>query len=78
MRKSVYLVIAVICLLVILVPVFTACSSRPVNAPVIGSKNDRLVVYNWEDYIDYSNLDSFKSYYKSKNRPRIRYYLYNL
>ncbi len=60
MKKSVYLILTAAVIACVLLPVLTAC-----NNSVAGTGGrDRLVVYNWEDYIDLDMCDDFAAYYK--------------
>lgn len=58
MKSKAVLFIAVIFLVLIMLPVFSACGADK-------STTTKLVVYNWEDYIDPALLDEFSAYYTS-------------
>lgn len=60
MKKSATLFIIVTILALILLPVLTACD----KADGSSGGTDRLVIYNWEDYIDTDMCDDFAAYYK--------------
>lgn len=63
MKKAIVLTVLALSLILVLAPVLTAC-----NEEIEGQKTVRLVVYNWEDYIDESEetsrLDAFTEYYE--------------
>lgn len=61
MKKSLSVCAVALMLLCILLPALTACN----NGAKGSAGGDKLVVYNWEDYIDSSLLDEFADYYKS-------------
>ncbi|MDD4839275.1 MAG: extracellular solute-binding protein [Clostridia bacterium] len=56
MKSKAFLTLAVIILVLIMLPVFTACGDE-------GKTTNKLVIYNWEDYIDPTLLDDFSEYY---------------
>lgn len=60
MKKTVYSIITVLMLALLLLPVLSACN----NGARGTSGGDRLVIYNWEDYIDSDILDEFADYYQ--------------
>lgn len=60
MKRISRLLVLAIVLVTVLVPLLSAC-----NNPTSGSSGgDKLVVYNWEDYIDPDILDDFADYYR--------------
>ncbi len=59
MKKSVKLIVLFALLACILLPTLTAC-----NVAEGGGTVERLVIYNWEDYIDPDMCDDFEAYYK--------------
>ena len=70
-KRIATLIVLVLALSAILLPVLTACN----NGTKGESGGDKLVIYNWEDYIDAeidektgkTLLDEFADYYKEKN-----------
>lgn len=70
MKKLFTLIVLVLVLSAVLLPTLTACN----NGAKGESGGDRLVIYNWEDYIDSeideetgkTLLDEFADYYKEK------------
>jgi len=58
MKKKITVILCCILLLVTLLPLLSACNNER-------TADDRLVVYNWEDYIDKDLLKEFEEYYKS-------------
>lgn len=60
MKKTVYSIITVLMLAILLLPVLSACN----NGARGTSGGDKLVIYNWEDYIDSDILDEFADYYQ--------------
>ena len=56
--KTALLLVVIALLACLLLPTLTACNNAGSGA------TDRLVIYNWEDYIDGSILDEFEDYYK--------------
>ncbi len=64
MKKFVLLLISVLLISLCLVPMLSACNS---DGTIGGSTaTEKLIVYNWEDYISTDNLDNFTAYYKEK------------
>ena len=69
-KRIATLIVLVLALSSILLPVLTACN----NGTKGESGGDKLVIYNWEDYIDAeidaetgkTLLDEFADYYKEK------------
>lgn len=61
MKKAISVCALALMLLCMLLPALTACN----NGAKGSAGGDKLVVYNWEDYIDSSLLDEFADYYKS-------------
>lgn len=59
--KKVILLLLVICFAFSGIAVFTGCSTR----------KDKLIVYNWADYIDLSILNEFEDYYFAKTGKKI-------
>ncbi len=59
MKKSVKLIVLFALLACILLPTLTACDKADG-----GGAAERLVIYNWEDYIDIDMCDDFEAYYK--------------
>lgn len=70
MKRFAYLVVLSLVAICVLLPVLSACNSQ---GGVTQSGDDKLVIYNWEDYIDTSKdeesgkrlLDEFADYYKA-------------
>ena len=70
MKRFAYLVVLSLVAICVLLPVLSACNSK---GGVTQSGDDKLVIYNWEDYIDTSKdeesgkrlLDEFADYYKA-------------
>lgn len=60
MKKTMTLIAIAIILVCTLLPMLCACN----NGSTGSSGGDKLVIYNWEDYIDKSLLDEFASYYQ--------------
>lgn len=64
MKKTAKIFVLSLVMLIILVPALTACDKAD------DSKGDKLVIYNWEDYIeedeDSSILDDFAAYYEEQ------------
>ena len=60
MKKSVKLIFAIVIIACLLLPLFAACD----KADGESGGTDRLVIYNWEDYIDTDLLDEFAEYYE--------------
>lgn len=60
-RMSKFLILAII-LCCIMLPALTACDNSNGSS---ASGGDKLVIYNWEDYIDESILSDFSAYYES-------------
>ena len=60
MKKSVKLIFAIVIIACLLLPLFAACDKAEDGT----SGTDRLVIYNWEDYIDTDLLDEFAEYYE--------------
>lgn len=60
MKKSVKLIFVITIVACLLLPLFAACNKTEDGV----SGTDRLVIYNWEDYIESSILDDFADYYK--------------
>ena len=59
MKKPVKLIVLFALLACILLPTLTACDKADG-----GGAAERLVIYNWEDYIDIDMCDDFEAYYK--------------
>ena len=49
MKRFAYLVVLSLVAICVLLPVLSACNSQ---GGVTQSGGDKLVIYNWEDYID--------------------------
>ena len=70
MKRFAYLIVLSLVAICVLLPVLSACNSQ---GGVTQSGGDKLVIYNWEDYIDTSKdeesgkrlLDEFADYYKA-------------
>lgn len=70
MKKSARFIVAILILCCVLLPTLVACN----NGAKGETGGDKLVIYNWEDYIDIevnhetgkTLLDEFADYYKSK------------
>ena len=60
MKKSVKLIFVIAIIACLLLPLFAACDKAEDGT----SGTDRLVIYNWEDYIDTDLLDEFAEYYE--------------
>ena len=60
MKRTALLLIVTALLAAVLLPVLTACNGGGID----GSGGDRLVIYNWEDYIDPDMCDEFETYYE--------------
>lgn len=60
MKKSVKLIFAIVIIACLLLPLLAACN----KADSESGGTDRLVIYNWEDYIDPDILDDFAEYYE--------------
>lgn len=60
MKKTTTLIAIAVILICTLLPLLCACN----NGSTGTSGGDRLVIYNWEDYIDKSLLDEFAAYYE--------------
>ena len=56
-RRKIALVAAAVMCLTVFLPVLAACDDA--TGTVAGGGQDKLVVYNWEDYIDDGLLDDF-------------------
>ena len=59
MKRTALLLIVTALLAAVLLPVLTACNGGGIG----GSGGDRLVIYNWEDYIDPDMCDECEAYY---------------
>lgn len=62
MKKKLSLILLVAILACLLLSAFAGCNSNDESG---GKNTDKLVIYNWEDYIEPELLDEFKAYYKS-------------
>ena len=62
-RRKIALVAAAVMCLTVFLPVLAACDDA--TGTVAGGGQDKLVIYNWEDYIDDGLLDDFSEYYSS-------------
>lgn len=60
MKKKIYLILAIAMVACLLLPTLVACNSSEGSTGAM----DRLVVYNWEDYMDKYLRDEFCEYYK--------------
>lgn len=60
MKKSVKLIFVIAIIACLLLPLLSACNKSEDGT----SGTDRLVIYNWEDYIDTDLLDEFAEYYE--------------
>ena len=60
MKKTSFMIAIIAVLACVLLPTLTACN----NATGGSGGTDRLVIYNWEDYIDLDMCDDFAAYYK--------------
>lgn len=77
MKRTVRFVVAILVLCCTLLPTLVACNSSSSGAT---SGTDRLVVYNWEDYIDIEKneetgktlLNEFEDYYKEKTGRELK------
>lgn len=63
MKKKTLLTAALLLVTLVALPLLSACSGDVENT-VTGGGQDKLYIYNWEDYIDESLLDSFAEYYE--------------
>ncbi|MBR4800924.1 MAG: extracellular solute-binding protein [Clostridia bacterium] len=61
MKKSLKLILVIAIIACLLLPLLSACNKSEDGA----SGTDKLVIYNWEDYIDSSLLDEFTELYKA-------------
>ncbi|MBO4554377.1 MAG: extracellular solute-binding protein, partial [Clostridia bacterium] len=59
MKKSVKLIFVIAIIACLLLPLLSACDKSEDGT----SGTDKLVIYNWEDYIDSDLLDEFAEYY---------------
>ena len=57
-KKTVLLLATIVFIVCLLLPTLTACNNMGPGA------TDRLVIYNWEDYIDVNMTKEFAAYYK--------------
>ncbi len=62
-RRKIALVAAAVMCLTVFLPVLAACDDA--TGTVASGGQDKLVIYNWEDYIDEGLLDDFSEYYRS-------------
>ncbi len=62
MKKAAKLMLLIVILSVVLLPALTACNDSSEGTGSRGA--DRLVVYNWEEYIDTDMCDDFEAYYR--------------
>lgn len=62
MKKAAKLILLLVILSVVLLPALTACNDSSEGTGSRGT--DRLVVYNWEEYIDTDMCDDFAAYYR--------------
>ena len=62
MKKTISLILFVAVLSCLLLTCFAGCDSSTATS---GKNSDKLVIYNWEDYIEPELLDEFAAYYKS-------------
>ncbi|MDE6302588.1 MAG: hypothetical protein K2M36_03250 [Clostridia bacterium] len=60
MKKTAFMIAIIAVLACVLLPTLTACNSAAGGS----GGTDRLVIYNWEDYIDLNMCDDFAAYYK--------------
>lgn len=67
MKRKLILVTICVLLVCLLIPLFAACDDPASN----GGKADKLVVYNWEDYIDPDILSDFEQYYLEQTGRRL-------
>ena len=61
MKKSLKLIFVITIVACLLLPLLAACNKKEEGA---SGGTDRLVIYNWEDYIDPDLLDEFAEYYE--------------
>ncbi len=61
MKKSLKLIIVITIVACLLLPLLSACNKSETSS---SNGADRLVIYNWEDYIDPDILDDFADYYE--------------
>lgn len=76
MKRIAKIIVLVLLLSVVLLPTLVACDKASSSSSASG--NDRLVIYNWEDYIDGERdedgktlLDEFADYYKEKTGRKL-------
>ncbi len=60
MKKIIKLSFVILVIICLLLPLFVACNKKDDE----DGGTDRLVIYNWEDYIDSDLLDEFAEYYE--------------
>ena len=63
-KKTLLLVAALLLTALVALPLLTACSGGGESTVTGGSGQDKLYIYNWEDYIDTALIDEFSEYYK--------------
>ena len=63
-KKTLLLVAALLLTALVALPLLTACSGGGESTVTGGSGQDKLYIYNWEDYIDTALIDEFSDYYK--------------
>ena len=75
MKRIAKIIVLVLLLSVVLLPTLVACDKASSSS---ASGSDRLVIYNWEDYIDGERdedgktlLDEFADYYKEKTGRKL-------
>ncbi|MBQ9276054.1 MAG: extracellular solute-binding protein [Clostridia bacterium] len=61
MKKSLKLIFVIAIVACLLLPLLSACNKSETSS---SNGADRLVIYNWEDYIDPDILDDFSDYYE--------------
>ena len=63
-KKTLLLVAALLLTALVALRLLTACSGGGESTVTGGSGQDKLYIYNWEDYIDTALIDEFSEYYK--------------
>ncbi|MEG1529046.1 MAG: extracellular solute-binding protein, partial [Clostridia bacterium] len=64
MKKTSILIVLVLLVVCLLAPILVGCNKG--GNQLSRKTDDKLVVYNWEDYIDPDTLKDFEAYYQEK------------